>query len=89
MPHSFLVDPVVRAAMQIDVSGAVLIFDEAHNIEDTARCEKIQCREVDDALSRDALSTHYELQLTHSILHRNKLHFTVDTQDFPNPNPNP
>lgn len=34
---SYLVDPVVRAAMHIDVSGAVLIFDEAHNIEDTAR----------------------------------------------------
>ena len=28
---------MVRAAMQIDVTGAVLIFDEAHNIEDTAR----------------------------------------------------
>ena len=35
--RSYLVDPVIRAAMQIDVSGAVLIFDEAHNIEDTAR----------------------------------------------------
>ena len=35
--RSYLVDPVVRAAMQIDVTGAVLIFDEAHNIEDTAR----------------------------------------------------
>jgi len=29
--------PVIRAARQISVRGAVLIFDEAHNIEDVAR----------------------------------------------------
>ncbi len=27
----------VRDAMGIDVKGAILIFDEAHNIEDVAR----------------------------------------------------
>ena len=36
-PYSYLVDPVVRTAMQIDIENAVLIFDEAHNIEDTCR----------------------------------------------------
>ncbi len=35
--RSYLVYPVIRAARQISVRGAVLIFDEAHNIEDVAR----------------------------------------------------
>jgi fanconi anemia group J protein len=36
-PYSYLMDPVVRSAMDINIDDAVLIFDEAHNIEDTAR----------------------------------------------------
>ncbi|KAK9806231.1 hypothetical protein WJX72_006639 [[Myrmecia] bisecta] len=36
-PYSYLLDPVVRAAMMVDIDGAVLTFDEAHNIEDTCR----------------------------------------------------
>ncbi len=31
-PYSYLLDPVVRAAMDISLENAVLIFDEAHNI---------------------------------------------------------
>jgi hypothetical protein len=37
-PYSYLLDPVVRRSMQIDLNNSVLIFDEAHNIEDVARC---------------------------------------------------
>ena len=29
---------MIRAAMDIKLEGAVLIFDEGHNIEDVARC---------------------------------------------------
>lgn len=36
-PYSYLTDPLVREAMGVDVSDAVVIFDEAHNIEDVAR----------------------------------------------------
>ncbi|KAG2454208.1 hypothetical protein HYH02_001242 [Chlamydomonas schloesseri] len=36
-PYSYLLDPVVRAALGLDVSGSVLIFDEAHNMEDVCR----------------------------------------------------
>ena len=31
------VDPVIRASLDIDLAGSVIIFDEGHNIEDTAR----------------------------------------------------
>ena len=36
-PYSYLVDPAVRNSMSLDVKGAVVILDEAHNIEDVAR----------------------------------------------------
>lgn len=36
-PYSFLVDPVVREARGINLSGDVVILDEAHNIENYAR----------------------------------------------------
>ncbi len=31
-PYSYLLDPVVRAAIDVSLDNAVLIFDEAHNI---------------------------------------------------------
>ena len=34
-PYNYIIDPVIRAAMDVDISNAVLIFDEAHNIEDS------------------------------------------------------
>ena len=36
-PYSYIIDPAIRKAMDIDLTGAVVIFDEAHNIEDEAR----------------------------------------------------
>ncbi|KAL4419625.1 hypothetical protein ABPG77_008566 [Micractinium sp. CCAP 211/92] len=36
-PYSYLIDPVIRRAMSVDVGGSMLIFDEAHNIEDVCR----------------------------------------------------
>ncbi|KAK2988222.1 hypothetical protein RJ640_020704, partial [Escallonia rubra] len=36
-PYSYIVNPVIRRAMEVDIKGAIIILDEAHNIEDIAR----------------------------------------------------
>uniref|UniRef100_A0A7N1A1Q7 DNA 5'-3' helicase FANCJ n=1 Tax=Kalanchoe fedtschenkoi TaxID=63787 RepID=A0A7N1A1Q7_KALFE len=36
-PYNYIINPVIRAAMEVDINGAVVILDEAHNIEDVAR----------------------------------------------------
>ncbi|KAF2555785.1 hypothetical protein F2Q68_00013747 [Brassica cretica] len=34
---SVRVNPVIRAGVEVDLKGAIIIFDEAHNMEDIAR----------------------------------------------------
>jgi Fanconi anemia group J protein len=36
-PYNYLIDPCVRASMDVDLKGAVVVLDEAHNIEGVAR----------------------------------------------------
>ncbi|CAH9087086.1 unnamed protein product [Cuscuta europaea] len=36
-PYSYIINPVIRKAMDVDINGAIIIFDEAHNIEDISR----------------------------------------------------
>jgi Fanconi anemia group J protein len=36
-PYNYLVDPRIRKAMEISVKNQVVVLDEAHNIEDSAR----------------------------------------------------
>ncbi|KAK3810651.1 MAG: helicase C-terminal domain-containing protein [Linnemannia gamsii] len=36
-PYSYLIDPQIRKAMDIDIDKSIVILDEAHNIEDAAR----------------------------------------------------
>ncbi|KAI8502870.1 Fanconi anemia group J protein [Branchiostoma belcheri] len=36
-PYNYLVDPVIRENMQISLKNNVIVLDEAHNIEDSAR----------------------------------------------------
>lgn len=36
-PYNYIMDPGIRSAMGIELEGAIVIIDEAHNIEDTCR----------------------------------------------------
>ncbi|XP_059295745.1 uncharacterized protein LOC132049096 [Lycium ferocissimum] len=36
-PYSYIINPVVRRAMEVVIKGAIIILDEAHNIEDMCR----------------------------------------------------
>lgn len=36
-PYNYLIDPRVRQSMKIPINDNVIILDEAHNIEDSAR----------------------------------------------------
>lgn len=36
-PYSYITNPIIRRAMEVDIKGAILVLDEAHNIEDISR----------------------------------------------------
>lgn len=36
-PYNYLIDPIIRKCLSIDLTGAVVVLDEAHNIEDISR----------------------------------------------------
>ncbi|OQR72821.1 Fanconi anemia group J protein-like [Tropilaelaps mercedesae] len=36
-PYNYILDPIVRKAMEIDLAGNIVILDEAHNVEDVCR----------------------------------------------------
>ncbi|CAF2940175.1 unnamed protein product [Rotaria sp. Silwood2] len=47
-PYNYLIDPRVRNSMQLIVNDAIIIIDEAHNIEDCAReSMKFEMRKYD------------------------------------------
>ncbi|KNE57240.1 DNA repair helicase (rad3) [Allomyces macrogynus ATCC 38327] len=45
-PYNYLMDPLIRQAMAIDLTDNIVILDEAHNIEDVAR--DASSLEIDD-----------------------------------------
>ena len=34
-PYNYLVDPLIREAMKINLENSIVVFDEAHNIQVT------------------------------------------------------
>ena len=44
-PYNYIIDPSIRDAMEIELTNSIIIFDEAHNIEDV-------CREAGSSLAR-------------------------------------
>ncbi|XWS14360.1 hypothetical protein CRYUN_Cryun35bG0002700 [Craigia yunnanensis] len=36
-PYSYIINPIIRRAMDVNIKGAIIVLDEAHNIEDIAR----------------------------------------------------
>ncbi|KAJ9601097.1 hypothetical protein L9F63_000732, partial [Diploptera punctata] len=52
-PYIYLIDPRISSSMNLDVSGAVIILDEAHNIEDNclqAASYSVSCHELAEAV---------------------------------------
>ena len=67
-PYNYILDPRTRAAMDIDIEGSIIIFDEGHNIEDTSReaaSEDVMLDDIAEAvisleLMRDRATAHRE-----------------------------
>ncbi len=51
-PYNYLIEPIIRNAMGIDLENSIVVLDEAHNIEDVCRdaaSGTFQMDEIDDA----------------------------------------
>lgn len=62
-PYNYLLDPNIRATMQINLSNAIIIIDEAHNLEDICRDSAsfvIDTKKIDDILNTiNIAASHY------------------------------
>jgi Fanconi anemia group J protein len=50
-PYNYVMDPLIRESMALDIEGAVIVFDEAHNIEDVAAASGTFDLDVADLVS--------------------------------------
>ncbi|XP_069161722.1 Fanconi anemia group J protein homolog [Procambarus clarkii] len=65
-PYNYLIDPCIRESMEINLNDQVIVLDEAHNIEDSAR-EAASCTltkdEIDEAISDFKRMIKYEAHI--------------------------
>ncbi|KAK8899847.1 hypothetical protein M9Y10_002170 [Tritrichomonas musculus] len=54
-PYNYVIDPLIRDQMSIDLKGSILIIDEAHNIEQTCRDAASLTIKYDDIVTRQYL----------------------------------
>lgn len=53
MPYNYLIDPKIRAANQISLKNAIIILDEAHNVEQV--CQDSACSKITSSSVRIAM----------------------------------
>ncbi|CAN1127669.1 Fanconi anemia group J protein homolog [Linum perenne] len=96
-PYSYVINPVIRGAMEVNINGAIIILDEAHNIEDIAR-EAGSVNLEEDALlklqtelgqncssdgSRDAITYQPLYEMTQDLLSwMDRKKSTLEMRDF-------
>ena len=73
-PYNYLIDPAVRDAMDVKVAGAVVIFDEAHNIEDVSRDAASYTSSLTDLASAAQLAPHSRACACYCLLHLPNAH---------------
>ncbi|XP_062872398.1 Fanconi anemia group J protein [Trichomycterus rosablanca] len=67
-PYNYLLDPLIRASMDISLKGQIVVLDEAHNIEDCAReCASFTLNQVQLKEGREEL----ESMVTYNIRRSN------------------
>ncbi|XP_069135470.1 Fanconi anemia group J protein homolog [Argopecten irradians] len=52
-PYNYLIDPIIREAMELNLKDQIIILDEAHNMEDAAReaaSQTLSCDELEKAV---------------------------------------
>ncbi len=61
-PYNYMIDPLLRDKMNINLKGAVLILDEAHNIEES--CRAATSLQVEENELREAMRSLEEMSRT-------------------------